>query len=58
MDLLDDIDARVVVDVRIYDQNVRDVLLDSGSQLVPASGGDERVLRAKNDFEMRELLTG
>ena len=58
MDLLDDVDAWSTVDDRVNDQDVRDVLQDGGSQLVPPSGGDERMLRAKNNCEMRLELTG
>jgi hypothetical protein len=38
MDLLDYVDAGRAIDDRIHDEDVRDTLLDSGSQLVPATG--------------------
>ena len=56
MDLLDHVDARVAIDDRIHDEDIRDTLLDSDSQVVPATGCRERVLRAKNDCEVRKEL--
>jgi hypothetical protein len=44
MDLFDYVDAKVAVDDRINDQDVRDALQDSGSQLIPSTGCDEIVL--------------
>ena len=58
MHVLDHVCASDAVGDRVDNQDIRDVPQNGGLQLVPASGGDERVLRAKNDFEMRELLTG
>lgn len=58
MDLLDYVDAGAAVDDGINDQDVRDVLLDGGSQFVPSSGGMDRMLRAENNCEMLEELTG
>jgi hypothetical protein len=57
VDLLDHVDAGTAIDDRIYDEYVRDMQLDGGSQLIPASGRRDRVLRAKYDCEVREELT-
>jgi hypothetical protein len=56
VDLPDYIDACTTVDHRVNDEDVRDALQDGDSQVVPASGSRDRVLRAKNNCEVREEL--
>lgn len=57
MDLLDDVDPGSSIDNWIDDEDVRITLLDGGSQFIPASGCQDRVVRAKNNCEMRKELT-
>ena len=58
MDLLDRVDAWRAVGGRVNDQDVRGVLLDGSTQLVPSISRDEGVLRTEYDFEVRKQLTG
>ena len=58
VDLLDRVDAWRAVGGRVNDQDVRGVLLDDSTQLVPSLSRDEGVLRAEYDFEVRKQLTG
>jgi hypothetical protein len=46
------------IDERIDDDDVGDTRMDRGSQLFPCPDGDQGVLRAQNDFEVRQELTG
>ena len=57
MDLPDDFCPGGSVRVRVYDQDVGDVLQDRGSELIPPPGGDESVLGTQDDFEMLLELT-
>jgi len=43
---------------RIYDDDVREMPQDCGFQLIPSPGGDECVLRAKDDFQVLFELPG
>jgi hypothetical protein len=43
---------------RVYDDDVRKMPQDSGSELLPSPGGDEGVLRTEDDFEVLFELTG
>ena len=48
MDVGDLLGAGCAVCGRVNDEDVGDLLLDRGSQLLPASGGNERMLRSQN----------
>jgi len=53
MDLGDFVDAGgAAVGSRVNDEDVGDLLQDSGSQRLPASGGYESVLRPKDNCEV------
>ena len=52
MNLGDFVDAGGAVRGRVNDKNVGNLLQDSGSQRLPASGGYEGVLRPQNDCEV------
>jgi hypothetical protein len=57
MDLFDHVGPRGPVGEWINDDDIRNALLYRGSELLPFRGGDERMLRAKNNCEMRLELT-
>lgn len=57
MDLLDDVNAARSLREGIHDENVGGALLNRGPQVVPASGGVERMLRPKNDCEVLKEMT-
>ena len=52
MDLSDFVYAGGAVRGRVNDKDVGNLLLDRGSQRLPASGGDERVLLSKDNCEV------
>lgn len=56
MDLQDDVYVREAVSDGIRDENIDRAMQNRGSQVFPPSGGEKRVLRAQNDFEMRKEL--
>jgi hypothetical protein len=52
MDLGDFVDAGSAVGGGVNDEHVGNLLQDSGSQRLPASGSYESVLRSQYDFEV------
>jgi hypothetical protein len=58
MEIPDDVCPGRPVRDRVYDENVRDLLQDLGSELTPSPGGDESMLRSEDNFEMLFELTG
>lgn len=57
MDLENDVRSGSPASDGVHDEDVDDARQDRGPQLVPSSGGVERVLRPQNNCEVIEELT-